>query len=142
MMKEYKWQYDRLTALTVAFLNCIFVAYVLIRMTTDNYFLYTQTGIHFTGSPLIKLIISLLVIALTIWLNLRFIRKQHHARLFVGMFQTVGLACILRNIFVGFSYFGFGKYIYMKNVFAFLLVATLIYHTLFSKNIRTYFEEA
>ena len=141
-MKEYKWNLDRLTALSVALLNCIFVAYVLIRMVTDNYFLYTQTGMHFNGSLLIKVAIAVVVMVVTFWLNIRFIKKQHHARLFVGLFQTVGLACILRNIFVGFSYFGFGTSVYMKNVLAFILVATLIYHTLFSKNIRMYFEEA
>jgi len=141
-MKQYKWHYDRLTAFAVAFLNCSFVGYILIRMLTDNYFLYTQTGFYLSESLLVRVTLTVVTVALTIWLNLRFIRKQHHARLFVGLIQTIGMACILRNIFVGFSYFGFGMYVYMRNVFAFIVLAVLIYHTLFSKNIRTYFEEA
>jgi len=141
-MKQYKWHYDRLTAFAVAFLNCSFVGYILIRMLTDNYFLYTQTGFYLSESLFIRVSLTVVIVALTIWLNLRFIRKQHHARLFVGLIQTIGMACILRNIFVGFSYFGFGMYLYMRNVFAFIVLAVLIYHTLFSKNIRIYFEEA
>ncbi|MBI9013475.1 MAG: hypothetical protein JEZ08_14680 [Clostridiales bacterium] len=141
-MKHYKWHFGRLTAFAVAFLNCIFAGYVLMRVLMDDYFLYTQTGFYLDKSPIIRIGITVPIVLITLWLNLRFIRRQHHARLFVGLFQTICMACILRNIFVGFSYFGFGMYVYMRNVIAFIIVAVLIYHTLFSKNIRMYFEEA
>lgn len=137
-MKQYKWNFDKLTALAVATGNSLIAIYIMIRFLTDPYFVLTQTGFHLNQS--IMVIPMALLVSLTLFINLKFIQKQHMARLLVSLAQTIGLACVIRNLFVGYLYFGFGVGDYLKNVVGFVLYAGLIYHTLFSKNIKAYFQ--
>lgn len=137
-MKQYKWNFDKITALLVATGNCTIALYVMIRFLTDPYFLLTQTGLSLSQTYMV--VPMALFVSITIFLNLKLIQKQHHARLIIAFAQTIGLACVIRNLFVGYLYFGFGFGEYLRNTFAFILYATLIYNTLFSKQIRSYFE--
>lgn len=136
-MRQYKWKFDKITALSVALINILFVLYIGIRALMDKSFLFTQTGLNIRALPLT--VIIFIIIAITIYTNYRFLNRSHRARLFLSACQTLIMACILRNIFVGHLYFGFGFNAYVRNILAFVLVSILIYHTLFSKNIREYF---
>ncbi len=138
-MKQYKWNFDKLTALLVALINCIVVSYLMIRFMTDSYFSMTQTG--FNLNPSYMIVIAPLGIAFTVFMNLKFIQKNHRARLIIAFAQTIGMACILRNLFVGYLYFGFDMIDYLRNLIAFSIFSTLIYHTLFSKHIKSYYSE-
>lgn len=138
-MNKYKWHYDRLTAFLVVAANMILAIYISIRLLTDDYFLLTQTGLSLPRYILMGMV--LLNIILTVYLNLQFFKKSHRARLVLGLIQTTLLACILRNIFVGHMYFGFGMASYIRNGIFFVVIASMIYHTLFSKQIRTFFLE-
>jgi len=137
-MKQYRWNYEKLTALSVAAGNSLIAIYIMIRFLSDPYLVLTQTGLHLNQSILI--VPMALFVSFTVFVNFKFIQKQHNARLLIALVQTIGLACVIRNLFVGYLYFGFGVGEYLRNVIAFTIYATLIYHTLFSKSIRGYFQ--
>lgn len=138
-MNKYKWHYDRLTAFLVVAANTILSIYISIRLLTDDYFLLTQTGL--TLPKLVLVGVVLINIVFTVYLNVGFLRRRHRARLILALIQTILLACVLRNIFVGHMYFGFGMTAYIRNGICFVVLSSMIYHTLFSKQIRTYFLE-
>lgn len=138
-MKHYKWHLDRLTAFLVVVVNIVLAVYLSMRALTDDYFLLTQTGLNLSSSMLYG--ITVIVIGLTIYWNLKFFQRNHTARWVIGLVETILMASVLRNIFVGHMYFGFGLSTYIGNGLMFVLLSFLIYHTLFSKQIRVYFLE-
>ncbi|MCH4890555.1 hypothetical protein EZV73_23440 [Acidaminobacter sp. JC074] len=138
-MKQYTWHLDRLTALMVGLTNVLLTLYLSIRFLTDTYFFKTQFGFILQGMGLVVLLVGL--VAGAIYLNYQFIRKNHTARLILSLGETICLACILRNIFIGHMYFGFGFSAYIRNLLAFAVMSAVIYHTMFSSQIQAYFQE-
>ncbi len=138
-MKQYTWRFDKLSALLVAFTNVLLSIYISYRFLSDAYFLKTQLG--FSVSRELMLVMVICLISMTCYLNYKFIRKHHLSRLFLSLCETICLASIIRNIFIGHMYFGFGYSSYVRNIVSFVIVSFVIYHTMFSNQIQIYFQE-
>ena len=138
-MKQYTWRLDKLAAFMVALTNVLLSIYISYRFLSDAYFLKTQLG--FIVSRELMLVVVVCLISLTFYLNYQFIRKHHVSRLLLSLFETICLASIIRNIFIGHMYFGFGYSYYVRNIVSFVIVSFVIYHTMFSNQIQTYFQE-
>lgn len=138
--KKYQWQYDRLAALSVGLVSVIVSIYIGMSIIMENYFLKQQLGLSVNTHVLIRCFIALVIISTTLWSVWGFIKKVHHRRLILCLLQTVILAFVLRNIFIVFLYDGISFGIMSVNIVLLLIQSTLIYHTLFSKQIMTYYQ--
>lgn len=137
--KNYVWNYDRLMAFLVALINCSITVYISVIVMMDEYFLRNQIGLREEPSFALKMIVISIICVVTIMINVKFIMKNHRARMVIAFIQTVMLAFILRNLFVGVLYSGFVIKSYALNILGLILLSFLIYNTLFSEKIISYF---
>lgn len=141
MESKYKWNYGRLTAFLVASGNMIFLLLISLKVFLDPNFLSSQLGLKMDVNVWIKLAVVFIYLSLGFLVNIRFIRKIQGSRLLLALVETLVMAFIIRNLFVGFLFEGVHIGSYLGNLIAFVCNGILIYHTLFSNFINDYYKE-
>lgn len=139
MESKYKWNYGRLTAFLVAGGNLVFLSIIVLNALINPSFVNMQLGIDYHMNTLMKVFIIVLYFVIAVTINIRFIRRINRSRVFLALLQTITMAFIIRNLFVGFLFSGAHIGTYIGNLSAFAFNGILIYHTLFSQQINKYF---
>lgn len=140
--KKYQWQLDRAAALSVFLGNVILYVYLAIRLMTDDYFLLGQIGWQVYLPPMIRFIGIILGLGMLVYLNLGFLNRNAGIRMSLALIQSVVLVVILKNLFVHFLYPGRGLVPLVIHLTALTLESYILYMTLFSRTIASYFDRA
>lgn len=137
--RKYRWQFDRLTALLVGFGNMLIAGLIGFKILSDPYYLKDQLGVALKIPYVIKVLLAFLVFLTMIYVVSDFLKKKHKGRMQLAGIETVLLAFLLRNIFVVFLFEGLSIEPIFMTISLIVLESILIYHTLFSHQINTYF---
>lgn len=137
--RKYSWQFDRLTALLVGFGNMLITGLIGFKILSDPYYLKDQLGIALKIPYVIKVFLAFLVFLTMIYVVSEFLKRKHKGRMQLAGIETILLAFLLRNIFVVFLFEGLSIEPIFMTISLIVLESILIYHTLFSHQINTYF---
>lgn len=137
--KKYQWNQDRLTAFLVVLGNLLVFGYVSVKMISDNYFFKNQFGITGSIALVVRLFIALSMMLIIVFLNYQFLKKHHMSRMILAGIQTILMAFILRNLLVVLLFDGVQLSSMYMNVIELITQSVLIYATLFSERITSYF---
>lgn len=140
MSKKYKVNYNRIRVFIIAFLNVLTIMITIRNAFVDQIFI-PSFSTQFDYSNILEVYIVLLALVITIWLNVRFVKRIKHSRLLIGLIQMLLLIYVMRNLYIGFMYFGLMVDNYLKYVLGFIILSSLIYQTMFSKHINSYYEK-
>lgn len=138
--KKYKWQFDRLVALLVALGNCMISVLILIKVMKDDQFFKMHTGINLNLKPWQSLWASGFIVVLVLICNYVFLKKNYRAWMFLGLCQTLIFAFVIRNIFLIVMYDFNINLSWFQNLGLLFYMGGLIYLTLFSSHVMTYFK--
>ncbi|MBN2794045.1 MAG: hypothetical protein JXR88_01465 [Clostridia bacterium] len=137
--KRYLWHFDRLTALLVAFGNLFMGLFIAFRLLINPSFLRDQLGLSMKFPFGVKVVLSFVIVLMAIYVLSDFLKRKHRSRMILAGVETLILAFLLRNTFVVFLFEGLDLEPIGVTIALLLLESVLIYHTLFSKQINTYF---
>lgn len=137
--RKYRWQMDRLAALSVVLGNLVVFTYLAMRLMTDDYFFGNQIGWRINLSPWQRLSGLALSFGLLVLLNTGFLKREPGSRAVLALMETLVLVIILKNVFIYFLYRAGGWQALSIHWIALILQSYVLYHTLFSKQILTYF---
>lgn len=137
--RKYRWQFDRVTALLVGLGNMLIAGLIGFKLLSDPYYLKDQLGIALKIPYVIKVLLAFLVLLAMIYVVAEFLKRKHKGRMQLAGIETVLLAFLLRNIFVVFLFEGLSIEPVFMTLSLIVLESILIYHTLFSHQINTYF---
>lgn len=138
--KIYRWNLERLIAFGLAFMNLLFVLFVGWLVIYKEDFIRLHTGVKTGLSQTHLLLISVSLLGLVMFLCRGFLKRRYGAWMVLALVESLWLAYVIRNIFLMTIYDQGLSLSLPLHLGLFAYLGMLVYMTLFSSHIRSYYQ--
>ena len=140
-MKKYKWNYSKLTAISIVITSIVFMVLVSSKAVLNPLFISQKLAINYSLDTSINSLLWLFILVINIMVNIRFFRKKHNSDKQLALFHILIICFIVRVLYIEMLFSSFNIMEYWGVLLSLIVNGILIYNILFSESIKEYYHK-